>query len=364
MHPIYGSIILLAVLYFFYIFVGVLGAQVLVDYIEGEIFEGIINPWLNRFFESVVPWIIIQDLFVHEYGILTLGVRYGVAIIFPVVALFFIAFSILEDSGYFPRLASLVDRIFKRLGLNGKAVIPLILGFGCDTMATITTRTLETKREKMIATMLLALAIPCSAQLGVIMILLAGSTIAFLLWSIVVGLTLLLVGFLAAKIVPGPGPQFILEIPPFRRPKISNILIKTWVRVEWYLKEVLPLFVLASVLIWFGRITGIFQLVVYLLGYPVKFIGLPEEASVAILFGFFRRDYGAAGLYDLAKQGLLSGPTLLVSSVVITLFVPCIAQFSVMIKERSFKFALSVFLFNILYAFTVGGILGLVLLMV
>ncbi len=364
MHPIYGSIILLIVLYFFYLFVGVLGAQIVVDYIEGEIFEGTINPILNKIFESIIPWVEIQDLFVHEYGILTLGVRYGVAIIFPVVTLFFIAFSILEDSGYLPRLAILVDKIFKKLGLNGKAVIPLILGFGCDTMATITTRTLETKREKMISTMLLALAIPCSAQLGVIMILLAGEPLAFLLWTTIVGFTLLLVGYLAAKIMPGPRPQFILEIPPFRRPKISNILIKTWARVEWYLKEVLPLFILASVLIWIGRLTGVFQFIVYLLGYPVKMINLPKETAVAILFGFFRRDYGAAGLYDLAKQGLLTGPSLLVSTVVITLFVPCIAQFSIMIKERGIKFALSVFFFNFLYAFAIGGLLSFLLLMI
>ncbi|GFP26308.1 ferrous iron transport protein B, partial [Candidatus Hakubella thermalkaliphila] len=118
----------------------------------------------------------------HDYGIITLGIRYAVAIILPIVATFFIAFSIIEDTGYLPRLAMLIDRAFKKIGLNGRAVIPIVLGFGCDTMATMVTRTLETKRERIIASILLALAIPCSAQLGVILALLAGNTKALWIW--------------------------------------------------------------------------------------------------------------------------------------------------------------------------------------
>ena len=358
MNPITGLPILLGVLYGFYLFVGVFGAQTLVDFIEGTVFEGYINPYMNRLFESLIPWPVIQDLFVHEYGIITLGIRYAVAIILPIVGTFFLAFSILEDSGYLPRLAMLVDRVFKRIGLNGRAVIPIVLGFGCDTMATIVTRTLETRRERVIATLLLALAIPCSAQLGVILALLAGNPKALAIWLTVDVLVLLLIGWLAAKLMPGERPQFFMEIPPLRTPKLSNVLVKTWARMEWYFKEVLPIFVIASVLIWAGRITGAFDFVVGLVSYPVTWIGLPEEAAVAFLFGFFRRDYGAAGLYDLAQAGTLTGIPLVVSAVVLTLFVPCIAQFSVMWKERGPKVAMAVFAFNITFAFTVGAILA------
>ncbi|WP_258084204.1 ferrous iron transport protein B [Thermococcus thermotolerans] len=361
MNPITGLPVFLVVLYGFYLFVGVFGAQMLVDFIEGTIFEQHINPYVNSLFEALIPWLVIQDLFVHEYGIITLGIRYAVAIILPIVGTFFLAFSILEDSGYLPRLAMLVDRVFKKIGLNGRAVIPIVLGFGCDTMATIVTRTLETRRERTIATFLLALAIPCSAQLGVILALLSGNPRALALWILVDAMILLLIGWLAAKIMPGEKPQFFIEIPPLRVPKLSNVLVKTWARMEWYFKEVLPIFVLASVMIWLGRITGLFDAVVNLISYPVTWIGLPKETSVAFLFGFFRRDYGAAGLYDLADAGVLSGVPLLVSAVVLTLFVPCIAQFSVMWKERGPKMALSVLVFNVTFAFTVGAVLAAIL---
>ena len=126
----------------------------------------------------------MQDLFIGEYGMFTLGLRYAVAIILPIVGTFFFAFSIMEDSGYFPRMAMLIDRLFKKIGLNGRAVIPMVLGFGCDTMATMVTRVLETKRERVIATLLLALAVPCSAQLGVILGILAAKPYALLTWAL------------------------------------------------------------------------------------------------------------------------------------------------------------------------------------
>lgn len=255
----------------------------------------------------------------------------------------------------------LVDRVFKKIGLNGRAVIPMVLGFGCDTMATIVTRTLETKRERIIATFLLALAIPCSAQLGVIFALLANNPKALALWLMVDVLVLLSIGWLAAKIMPGEKPQFFMEIPPLRVPRFSNVLIKTWARMEWYFKEVLPMFIIASILIWIGRITELFDMVVNLISYPVTWIGLPKETAVAFLFGFFRRDYGAAGLYDLAQAGILNGVPLLVSAIVLTLFVPCIAQFSVMWKERGAKVAMAVFTFNIVFAFSMGALVGFLL---
>jgi ferrous iron transport protein B len=134
--------------------------------------------------------------------------------------------------------------------------------------------------------------------------------------------------------------------------------------MEWYFKEVFPMFILASVLIWIGQITGIFSLALDTIAYPVQWIGLPPEAASAILFGFFRRDYGAAGLYDLQQLGSLSGIQLVVSAVTLTLFVPCIAQFSVMIKERGIKTAVAIGLFVFPFAFVIGFILNLILISV
>lgn len=360
MNPVTGSIILLAVLYFgLYQFVGVFGAGILVDFIEGTVFGEWFNPWVTRLAESFIPAKVLRDLFVGDYGIITLGLSYAIAIILPIVGTFFIVFSIIEDSGYLPRLAMLIDRVFKGIGLSGRAVIPVVLGFGCDTMATIVTRTQETKRERVITTLLLALAIPCSAQLGVIFAILSGNSLALLIWVGVVALVFLLVGYLAAKVIPGERPSFYMEVPPLRLPKLSNVLVKTYARLEWYFLEVLPLFILASVLLWAGDKTGVFSLIISGLEPLVRIIGLPPEAAVAFLYGFFRRDFGAAGLYDLHSSGVLSGVPLVVAAVTLTLFVPCIAQFMVMLKERGVKTALAVALFIFPFAFLVGYIVNL-----
>ena len=362
MNPITGVPILLLVLYFgLYWFVGVLGAQTLVEFLEGDIFEGYFNPFVTDLFTQYIDNIPIQDLFVGEYGIITLGVRYAIALILPIVGTFFLAFSIVEDTGYLPRMALLIDRVFKKIGLNGRAVIPMILGLGCGTMATIVTRTLETKRERVIATILLALAIPCSAQLGVILAIMSNNPIAMLTWVVSIILIFMLIGLLASRLLPGEKPGFYMEIPPLRMPKISNILMKTLARMEWYFKEVFPMFILASIVIWIGQITGLFDIVVNVITTPVQWIGLPPEAATAVLFGFFRRDYGAAGLYDLQQVGGLTGTQLTVAAVTLTLFVPCIAQFSVMIKERGWKTALAITSFVFIFAFIVGFILNLIL---
>ncbi len=361
MHPVAGIPILLIALYGLYEFVGVFGAQVSVDFLENKVFGEYVNPFVTKVVSSIIPWNVIQELFVHQYGIITLGIRYAIAIILPIVTTFFIAFSIIEDTGYLPRLAMLIDRLFKKIGLNGRAVIPIVLGFGCDTMATMVTRTLETKRERIIATLLLALAIPCSAQMGVILALLAGNAKALWIFVSVMAMIFLFVGYLVAKIMPGERPVFYMEIPPLRWPKLSNVFTKTYTRVEWYFKEILPLFILASILIWVGRITGLFDLVVKGLSYPVSWIGLPKEAATAFLFGFFRRDFGAAGLYDLKDAGILSGIPLVVSVVTLALFMPCIAQFSMTIKERGLKMALGMAAFIFPFAFFVGFLVNKIL---
>ncbi len=362
MRPLTGVPILLLILYFgLYQFVGVFGAQTLVDFLEEIVFGEYVNPLVVELFSTYLSYTPLRDLFVGEYGIITLGIRYAIALILPIVSTFFIAFSIIEDTGYLPRMALLIDRVFKRIGLNGRAVIPMILGFGCSTMATIVTRTLETPRERVIATFLLALAIPCSAQIGVLLAILAGNPMATLIWSIALGGVFLLVGFLTAQLMPGESPSFYMEVPPLRVPKISNVLMKTYTRVEWYFKEVFPLFILASIFLWVGQITGVFDLIINILSYPVRWIGLPKETAVAFLFGFFRRDYGAAGLYDLHRSGVLSGIPLVVAAVTLTLFVPCIAQFSVTIKERGVKTALAIAFFIFPFAFLVGFLLNLTL---
>ena len=336
-----GVPIALLVLYFgVYKFVGQFGAGTLVDFLEEDVFDKFITPHLTQWVEALLPWPMLQDLFVHDFGMLTLGLRYAIALILPIVGTFFLFFSMLEDSGYLPRLALLLDRVFKRIGLNGRAVIPIILGFGCGTMAVMVTRILETKRERIIATLLLGMAIPCSAQLGVILGMLAGHPSALFAWIGVISVVFLGLGWLGAHHLPGEAPAFYLEMPPLRLPKITNILTKTYSRMHWYFLEILPLFIAASAVIWLGNITGVFQMVVRGIQPLIRLMGLPPETASAFLFGFFRRDYGAAGLFDLQRDGFLNARQTFVSVLVITLFLPCVAQFFVMKKERGWKFTL------------------------
>lgn len=360
--PLTGIPLLVLILYYgLYKFVGEFGAGTVVDFIETDIFENNINPIVVRLLTSIIPWLVIRELFIGEYGMITLGFRYAVALILPIVTTFFIAFAIIEDTGYLPRLSLLIDRLFKKIGLTGRAVIPMVLGLGCDTMAVMVTRTLPTKRERIISTILLALAVPCSAQLGVILALFAGNPKALWIWLGVLMFVFVSVGYLSSKILPGEAPSFYMEIPPLRLPKISNVLVKTYTRVEWYFKEILPMFILASVFIWLGQLTGLFNLLVSLIAYPVRWAGLPEKTAVSYLFGFFRRDYGAAGLYDMKKLGLFTGNQLLVAAVIMTLFLPCIAQFLMTVKERGWKTGVAISVFILLFSFSVGFILNFLL---
>ncbi len=360
--PWTGVPILLFILYYgVYKFVGDFGAKVLVDFLEGTVFGEYVNPWVTKLFAFLLPWKVFQDLFVGEYGVITLGIRYAVALILPIVSTFFFAFSIIEDTGYLPRLSLLIDRLFKAIGLTGRAVIPMVLGLGCDTMATMVTRTLPTRRERVIATLLLALAIPCSAQLGVILALFEGNPAGLWIWLGVIALVFVFVGFLSSKVMPGEKPSFYMEIPPLRLPKASNVFIKTYSRVHWYFKEIFPLFILASVFIWLGQITGLFDFFVKGLEYPIRLLGLPDKAAVSFLFGFFRRDYGAAGFFDMKKMGLLSGHQLIVACVTLTLFLPCVAQFLMNIKERGARVGVGLSVFILFFSFGVGYALHLAL---
>lgn len=362
LRPIVGIPLLIVFLYFgIYKFVGEFGAGFCVDFLESTVFEGYINPFFINLFEKFIPYELVKSLFVGEYGIITLGVRYAVAIVLPIVGIFFFVFSFAEDTGYLPRLGAMLDRLFKKIGLSGKAVIPIVLGLGCDTMATMVTRTLPTKRERVIATFLLSLSVPCSAQLGVIMAVLSARPKALLIWFLVVGGVFITSGLLLNRILKGKHPSFHIELPPLRLPRLSNIFIKTYSRLKWYFKEVLPIFIWASVLIWLGQITKVFDLIISVLSYPVRLIGLPIDMSKVFLFGFFRRDYGAAGLYDLDKQGLLSLREVIVSAVVLTLFLPCVAQLLINIKERGAKLASVITLFILVFSFSVGFLLNKIL---
>ncbi|MBI3088467.1 MAG: ferrous iron transport protein B [Candidatus Omnitrophica bacterium] len=358
MHPVWGVPVLLATLAAMYVLVGDLAAQRGVDFFEEVIFGRYLIPAIRWVVEGLVPWAWLQALFVGPYGLLTMALPYAFAIILPIVGMFFLCFGFIEDVGYLPRLAVVANRFCRLLGLNGKAVLPLVLGLGCGTMATMTTRILESRRDRVLVTLLLALGIPCSAQLGVILAMLAGRPpLAAAVWLGVVAAVVVVVGQAAARVLPGEESPFLYELPPLRRPKLSNILLKTLGRLEWYVKEAVPLFFLGTLVLFVLHTTGLLA-VLERAASPlvVSWLGLPVEATAALLVGFLRRDFGAAGFFALQRQGRLSGVQTVTALVTITLLIPCIAQYFMMVKERGWRTANLTAAFVIGVALTVGGL--------
>jgi len=362
-HPVKGLVLGAVALLFTFWFVGLFGAGTCVNFLEKTIFAGYICPAAIRIADALLPMNqpvtrFFHDFFVGPYGMITMALSYGFAIVLPIVTTFFLLFGILEDSGYLPRLAVMVNRLFRAMGLNGKAVLPMVLGLGCDTMATMTTRILETRKERVITTLLLALAVPCSAQLGVLLAMMANLSIAAAaFWfALMVGVTFL-VGWLASRMYRGATSDFILELPPMRRPLFRNVAVKTLARLEWYLKEVIPLFVLGTgMLFLLDKLQWLEKIARWSEPLVTGWLGLPKETANAFLVGFLRRDYGAVYLLDAAKSGALSPHNVLVAMVTVTLFMPCVATLFMIARELGKKTAAWIAVFVFAFAFLVGGL--------
>ncbi len=344
-------------LYVVYLFVGVFGAQTLVGLIEHEVFGRFLNPAAVAVFDASVPISFVRDFFVGEYGLITMGLTYAIAIVLPVVATFFLIFGWLEDSGYIPRLAIFSDRIFRLMGLNGKAVLPMILGLGCDTMATMTTRILGTPKERLIAVLLLALGIPCSAQLATILGILGE--------HLVRGAPDAVYGRAGADVlrrVPGregpAGRAFRLH-PRAAAATAAGLAQRAGEDVDPH--SLVPLGSGPALSHRNGAIiclgpTGALGIVTRA-GRPVVtgLLGLPAEAAQVFVMGFLRRDYGAAGLFQMAHAGQLSGTQAVVALTVMTLFVPCVANFLMIIREQGMKAAIGILVFVTTVAVATGA---------
>lgn len=340
-----------------YLFVGHWAAQILVGFMENVVFGKLINPLAESLLDLLPLPQMIRDLLMGPFGLISMGLSYSIAIVFPVVGAFFLIFGFLEDSGYLPRLAILVNRVFRTMGLNGKAVLPMVLGLGCGTMATMTARILNSPKERLIATLLLALGIPCSAQLGVVLGIVAGfSPKVVLLVAGTVLVQLLLVGFLAGRLLPGDASDFIMEIPPIRYPVWKNVLLKTWLRVVWFLKEAVPLFLAGTLLLFIlDRLSLLNRLTHWAEPVVQWFLGLPAECAPVFVMGFLRRDYGAAGLFELVQQGRVGPEQVAVALICLTLFIPCVANLLVIIKEQGLAKAAAIAGFIIPVAILTGG---------
>ena len=295
-----------------------------------------------------------------KYGVLTLTVTYLLGLLLPLVIAFYTALAVLEDSGYLPRLAVLLDGLLTRIGMNGRAIIPLILGLGCVTMAAVTTRLLSTRREKIIALTILGFSIPCSAQLGVIQGLLAksGGLTSWIIWLAVLGFVLIVTGYIMNKFLPGKPTPLFIDLPPLRIPQLKNVFYKSKTKVVFFMKEAVPAFFLAAFIVAVLQVTG-FLTKIILLFEPIstKLLHLPKEVSISFILGMVRRDFGAFGLMDLP----LTASQVTIASVVLTLFVPCIATVAVMAKEQNWKVACGIWISSIVLSISIGTILAAII---
>jgi ferrous iron transport protein B len=355
--PLTGIPILIITLYLAYLFVGQFVAQDIVNFTQQRIGKEHWEPWVREIVSQYIPitswW---NNLLVGEFGIITMTTSYLMFLLLPLVVAFYISLSVMEDSGYLPRLATMVDRTLSFLGLNGRAIIPLILGFGCVTSATITTRLLGTEREKTIATTLLQFVIPCSAQLAVIAALMAGAgVLPMIVYTITILCVLVAIGTILNKFLRGESLPLLLDLPPIRMPHIQNVARKTAVRTWSFMKEASGWFFVGALIVGLAQTTGLLGLIQRMLN-PVTtmWLQLPEGASVAFIMGVVRRDFGAAGLYHLS----LSPMQITVALITITLFVPCIASLMVMLKERGLKEGIIIWLGTWVVAFFVGGLVS------
>lgn len=360
LRPLTGIPMIAAALYLLYLFVGKLVAQDVVDFTENHIGTALWEPWIRSLVGSLTNWPAwLEALLIGEFGVLTMTTTYLLFLLLPLVIGFYVALSLLEDSGYLPRLATLVDRSLNFLGLNGRAVIPLILGFGCVTSATITTRLLGSEREKTIATTILQFAIPCSAQLAVIAALLAGAGFgAMLIYAIVILLVLIAIGTILNRVLKGESAPLLIDLPPMRMPRPRNVFRKTSVRTYQFMKEATPWFFVGALVVGILQITGLLEVWQRLLvPLTTGWLQLPPEAATTFVMGIVRRDFGAAGLYGMT----LSPMQVVVALVTITLFVPCIASLMVMLKERGMKEGLAIWAGTWIVAFGVGGLVSQIL---
>lgn len=358
MHFGTGIPIAFVIVFLMYQFVGSFGATYLVDKINGTFFQGFLIPKVTQMMDTV-PSPFIREMIVDpDFGVLPTGVFLALGLVLPVLFCFYIAFGVLEHSGYLPRISILLNQVFQKMGLNGKGVIPLVMGFSCVTMALLTTRLLDTKKEKNIASFLLLLGMPCAPLLAVMLIILDKMpvTATFMVFG-TIGVQILVAGYFANKVLPGHQQALIMELPPMRIPNLFSIiksaLKKTWI----FMKEAIPVFILASLAVFlFERLGGL--AVIERISRPVinGFIGLPDKSVQVFIKTMIRRESGATEIAHLSN--VYTNLQLIVNLLVMTFLSPCINASIVLFKERGAKTASIIMGGVFIYAILVGGLIN------
>jgi ferrous iron transport protein B len=361
-HPVFGIPILLMVILMMYLLV-VNVANVIAGLMEQTLWIPVESK-----IDSLVTIQWLNDFLIGDYGVLSLGLANAFLTILPILTVFFIAFNILEDIGYIPNLSVLTRRIFDKIGLSGSAIMPLVLGFGCKTMATLTTKSLRSKKERYIAIYLIAFAIPCAAQMALNMSILGRMGIrAFTIAFSVLVFVEIAAGVVLNKILKEEQrSDFLQELPAIRLPNPKAVIVKTYYRLWWFIKEAVPVFIYAAVILFIIDKAGILGAVKNLLS-PVmnSFLGLPVQMVDALILCMARHEAAAGLIIKLIKAGQLNYIQCIVAVTITTMFVPCFANIMAMVKELGTRRALTMAVIINASAFLIAASLnwGLVLLL-
>jgi ferrous iron transport protein B len=368
-HPAGGVVIALLVLFATFWFVRFVG-EGMIGYVTEPLFEWLWTPLLMKlslvlgpgsFWHSVLIGHLIEgkiDYF-QSFGLLSTGFYIPFAAVLPYIVSFYLALGILEDVGYLPRLAVLMDTIMHRLGLHGYAIIPTILGFGCNVPAVMATRILESHKQRFIAATLISIGVPCAALQAMIIGLVGqqgGQYVAMVYGSLF--LSWVIIGLILNRTVKGFNPELLVEIPPYRLPPWRVIGEKLWLRVSGFIREALPI-VLGTVLVVnilyiFGLFNAIADITAPIL---TGLWGLPKETIVALVIGFLRKDVAMGMLAPLA----LTAKQLVISSTVLAMFFPCVATFVILARELGARDVLKAVGIMIAAALIMGSLQNLVL---
>jgi ferrous iron transport protein B len=342
----------------------------LITYVTDPIFENLWEPLMMKLSVALGSsgfWhdILIGRLFdgeidfVQSLGVLTTGLYIPIGVVLPYIFAFYLILGLLEDVGYLPRLAVLLDNLMHRMGMHGYAIIPTMLGLGCCVPAIMATRILESKRERFIAATLISIAIPCAASQAMIIGLVGAEGVQYV--AMVYGtlfIVWLVLGLILNRMVKGFSPELLIEIPPYRRPPWRAVFTKLWMRVYGFLKEALPIIMIAIFAIGILYNLGVFDAIANFAAPVVSGVfGLPEDAVVAMVVGFFRKDVAIGLLAPLS----MSATQLVVGTVVLTMFFPCIAAFVVLARELGTKGLFMAIGIMLIATLVVGGLLNVIL---
>ena len=333
------------------------GGDLLIRGLEA-LFDEWLIPMVANALLRVLPLAVVE---VICGGVIT-GIAAGVTIALPYIIPFYIILAILEDSGYLPRAAFLMDNIMHKIGLHGKAFIPLMLGYGCNVPACVGCRIMETDRERFLAGFVVVL-IPCAAR-TIIILGLVGRYIGIHAALALYAFNLILVfalGRIAFKTLPGEPVGLIMEMPPYKKPSPRNVLIKTWGRTKDFVYVAFPLIILGSIVLEALNITGLmWPLADYMRPLVSGWLGLPSICGIPLIFGILRKELTLIMLAELAGTSdfgaILTPLQMIVFSLVTMIYIPCIATIAAMVREFGWKRALAVAALDIVLALLIGGI--------